>query len=175
MPFRAVRDRAQDRTGLQWVMADKRTRPRIIKILEKSKMPPKNVIGSAWTFSERKKKKAAKVAIFQLQPLGLSSDEALRTSSCYDLGGFCQKGRVTWARLIWTDGASSAWANVSMVSPNLYQPRHRFCFAEEWSGSFRVPRLKWQGWDSNPGLPTTDADLNSPLRFPGIYFVVGVR
>lgn len=38
-------------------MADKRTRPRIIKILEESKMPPKNVIGSAWTFSEREKKK----------------------------------------------------------------------------------------------------------------------
>lgn len=41
MPFRAMHARAQGRTGLQWVMADKRLEPELIKILEESKMPHK--------------------------------------------------------------------------------------------------------------------------------------
>lgn len=150
MPFRAMRDRAQGRTCLPWVIS--------LKYWRKVKCLIKRDTISLEIFRKEKKNSyrwqffnyhywAFLTRHFELQVAMMWAD-SVRNS---DLGAW----------LIQTDSASPTGTPFFIVSPNPYQSRHHFCLAEKRSGSRKVPRLKWQGRDSNPGLPTTDPDLTS--------------
>lgn len=161
MPFRARHNSDQDRTGLPWVMAaDKRRGQKSLKHWRKAKCLINCDRISLEIFRKKKKTdcKDGSLSTRTAQPFISQGTEKYQVSLWS--GGFCDRKEqgATWAWLMWMDSTHS------VVSPTPHGRSHHFCFAEKLSCLYKVP----QGWDSNPGLPTTNPDHMSPCHLDSL-------